>query len=275
MKNKLKNKKIAIVIAILAILIIGVGIFFVTNKNDNVVSEPGTEAELPDSVYYVPEGNELTEERLQKAKEYMNTYDDVLIRYQIFEDVYDENELFIERNYLTEYASIIEVKEKKDRTLNTHLLYDEDGNFDDSDEGYQKAKMPFKEAFGFDYKQYDNVYDFVCEIAKMQFANPDKFIGATQSDANAEYIYENYGQSYFHYKNNSNDLISSIGEYDEIIQIDSDICLREYENNEYINFINTYIKYKKNDKIIERTYSLSMQMYDCDEEIDAYGAIEY
>lgn len=89
MKNK---KKIAIAIAILAILIIGIGIFLAINKNNNVVSDWGTEAELPDTVYYVPECSELTEDHLQEIIGYMNSYDEMVISYFSFDDIYDEDE---------------------------------------------------------------------------------------------------------------------------------------------------------------------------------------
>lgn len=273
MKNKL-NKKIAIVIAILAILIIGIGIFLATNKNDNVVSNSGTETELPDSVYYVPEGQEMTEDHLQEIIDYMNSYDDVLIHYTIWEDIYDKEDLYEDRNYLTEYASIIEVKEKKDRTLNTHLLYDEDGNFDDTDEGYQKAKISFVEAFGFDYKQCENIYELIRIFAKQQFADPDKFIGAKENGDLSEYIKENYGQSYYYYKNDNKDLIASIGNYDEIVMISSNLTTFDGVD-ETVSSITTRIKYKKDEKYYDRFYVVDIQLYDVDAEIAEYGEIEY
>lgn len=259
MKNK---KKIAIAIAILAILIIGIGIFLAINKNNNVVSDSGTEAELPDSVYYVPEGSELTEDHLQEIIDYMNSYDEVLIKYYIFEDIYDEDELFVERNYLTEFASVVGVKDKTDETYNTHLFYDENGNFYETPELLEEARTPFKEAYGFDFKEYDSVYDLVCAVAKTLYADPDKFVGSKENGNLSEYIKENYGQSYYYYKNDNKDLIASIGDYDEIIKISSNSCMYDVQDGEFITYITTIVKYKRDNQIIEKTYSLAIQMYD-------------
>ena len=82
MKNKLNNKKIAIVIAILAILIIGIiiGIIASMNKNSNEATEPLVREEdgLPLT---------LTEENLNEMIDYMNSYDEIVIHYNVFENI--------------------------------------------------------------------------------------------------------------------------------------------------------------------------------------------
>ena len=262
MKNKINNKKIVIVIASLAILIIGIGIFLATNKNDDVVSNSGTEAELPDSVYYVPEGQEMTEDHLQEIIDYMNSYDEMVISYFSFDDIYDEDEMYLGREYITEIASKLNLIEKTDETYNTHLLYDEDGNMNPDPDALKEAQISFEEAFGFDYKDYDNVYDISCVVCKKQFSQPNKFVGARVDDNMQKLTYEHDGQSYYFYKNDNKDLIASIGEYDEILEISSDITVQDEEIGESISYIRTKIKFKKDDKIIERSMTTSIWLWD-------------
>lgn len=261
MKNKLKNKKIAIVIAILAILIIGIGIFLATNKNDDVVSESGTEEEIK-YIYYQPDGEELTEDHLQEIKDYMNSYNEMIIQYSIFEDFYDKDEMYLERKYYTEVASKIDVKNKVEETYNSHLLYDENGNMNSEDEAFQKVRTTLEKEIGFDYSQYDNIYDISCAVSKLQFADPDKFVGARVDDNMQKLTYEHDGQSYYFYKNDNKDLIASIGEYDEILEISSDITIQDEEIGESISYIRTKIKFKKDDKIIERSMTTSIWLWD-------------
>ena len=110
--------------------------------------------------------------------------------------------------------------------------------------------------------KYDSVYDLVCAVAKTLYADPDKFVGSKENGNLSEYIKENYGQSYYYYKNDNKDLIASIGDYDEIIKISSNSCMYDVQDGEFITYITTIVKYKRDNQIIEKTYSLAIQMYD-------------
>ncbi len=266
MKNKLNNKKIAIVIAILAILIIGIGIFLTANKNDNVVSEPGTEEEIK-YIYYQPDGEELTEDHLEDIKDYMNSYDEMIIQYSIFEDFYDKDEMYLERKYYTEVASKIDVKNKVEETYNSHLLYDENGNMNVEDEAFQKVRTTLEKEIGFDYSQYDNIYDISCAVSKLQFANPDKFVGARLDEEMHKFTYEQDGQSYYYYVNNNEEIFKDLGDYDDILKVVSDVTIQDEEVGESISYITTTVRYTKDDKIIDRMYVCCIWLYDTSKEI--------
>ena len=119
MKNLFKNKKAKIVavvailvIAILAIIILALNI----GKNNNEATEPLVREE---------DGLELTltEDKLNEMIDYMNTYDEIVIHYNVYENIYDEDNInYIESNYITGISSKVNLLTLDEWTLDSNKI---------------------------------------------------------------------------------------------------------------------------------------------------------
>lgn len=255
MKDKKKVIALSgVILAIAATIGIGTWIGSSKNENDTVVSDKNNE--ITDSIFKLGDGEELTQSKLNKVIDYMNTYDQVVIQYNIVDNIYDKNNNFIERIYQTEIASNINLKTKTDETYNTSIFYNENGEFDVSDEKEEKAKIKFEDAFGVSYVDCNTVYDVVYKVAEAQGANPQLFIGSKLDTFYYKTFYEEYGQTYYFYKNEK--AIEQIDEYDKILNVESRVILSKDNNAESIAFIETVIKYEKDNQIIEKFITMNI-----------------
>ena len=251
MKNLFKNKKakIVAVVAILVITILAIIILALNiGKNNNEATEPLVREE---------DGLELTltEDKLNEMIDYMNTYDEIVIHYNVYENIYDEDNInYIESNYITGISSKVNLLTLDEWTLDSNKI------FLDKEEGYNPteeladATLSFEEVFGINYKDYDNVYDLACDIAKTQGADPNLFVGSRINEGMYDSLYdEDNRRKYFYYENE---------EFDPQIPDDAEIISKDFRviintdnfGKDYISNIDIVINYKKDGKTIEKIW---------------------
>lgn len=257
MKNLFKNKKAKIVavgailvIAILAIIILALNI----GKNNNEVTEPLVREEdgLPLT---------LTEENLNTMIDYMNSYDEMGIHYNIFENIYTDDGEYVSSNYFTGISSYINLLKQTEWTIDSNKIYiGKDEDYIATEEELADAVISFEEAFGFDFKDYDNVYDLSCAIARTQGAVPESFVGSKINVQMYDDLYEKYGQKYYYYDNE--DFDPQIEDYDEILSKDFKVMTKKDNlGNEFISYVDIRVVYKKDNKIIEKFWETNIWLF--------------
>ena len=252
MKNLFKNKKAKIVavvailvIAILAIIILALNI----GKNNNEATEPLVREE---------DGLELTltEDKLNEMIDYMNTYDEIVIHYNVYENIYDEDNInYIESNYITGISSKVNLLTLDEWTLDSNKIFlDKEEGYNPTDEELADATLSFEEVFGINYKDYDNVYDLACDIAKTQGADPNLFVGSRINEGMYDSLYdEDNRRKYFYYENEEFD--PQIPDDAEIISKDFSVIINtDNFGKDYISNIDIVINYKKDGKTIEKIW---------------------
>lgn len=263
MKNKLNNKKIAIVIAILAILIIGIiiGIIASMNKNDNKTTNPLVREEdgLPLT---------LTEENLSEMIDYMNSYDEIVLHYNVFEYIYNENEEYLDTNNITGISSKVNILTLDELTIDSDKIFiGKEEEYEPTEKDVANATLSFEEVFGVNYKDYDNVYDLICDVVRTQGALPESFVGSKIDVQMYDTLYEEHGRKYYFYENKEFD--PQIEDYDEIVsKYFRVITNKDNFGKEYISDVDAIITYKKDGKIIKKYFETNIWLMMTDEMIN-------
>lgn len=263
MKNKLNNKKFAIVIAILAILIIGIiiGIIASMNKNGNEATEPLVREEdgLPLT---------LTEENLSEIIDYMNSYDEIVLHYNVFEYIYNENEEYLDTNNITGISSKINLLTLDELTIDSDKIFiGKEEEYEPTEKELADATLSFEEVFGVNYKDYDNVYDLICDVVRTQGALPESFVGSEIDVQMYDTLYEEHGRKYYFYENKEFD--PQIEDYDEIVsKYFRVITNKDNFGKEYISDVDAIITYKKDGKIIKKYFETNIWLMMTDEMIN-------
>ena len=264
MKNKLNNKKIAIVIAILVILIIGIGIYFGINNTgaeskDNI-NNPDIkpvnniitldDGQSTDKLPLVSEDGVdlvMTQENFDEIVEKMNSYDEVYITKKLFEYVSSASNPNTDPAYhlIEDYETKITSSEGIVHTLDvikleeakTEYNCDVDGlNLDD-------YKVDTKEVLKIDTdKKYENNIDVLMAVADAYNVDVSNYVGSRLDKDFYDDVYEEYKQKVYAcpLKNNELDL-SIVGlsedDYDEIVstQIYFHISTSSKDNKEVLN----------------------------------------
>lgn len=265
MKNLFKNKKAKIVavgailvIAILAIIILALNI----DKNNNEVTEPLVREEdgLPLT---------LTEENLNEMIDYMNSYDEIVLHYNVFEYIYNENEEYLDTNNITGISSKVNILTLDELTIDSDKIFiDKEEGYEPTDEEVANATLSFEEVFGVNYKDYDNVYDLICDVVRTQGALPESFVGSEIDVQMYDSLYdEENRRKYYYYENENFD--PQIEDYDEIIsKYLRVITNKDNFGKEYISDVDAIITYKKNGKIIKKYFETNIWLMMTDEMIN-------
>ena len=241
MKNKLNNKKIAIVIVILAILIIGIiiGIIASMNKNGNKTTNPLVREEdgLPLT---------LTEENLNEMINYMNSYDEIVLHYNVFEYIYNENEEYLDTNNITGISSKVNILTLDELTIDSDKIFiGKEEEYEPTEKELADATLSFEEVFGVNYKNYDNVYDLICDVVRTQGALPESFVGSKIDVQMYDALYEEHGRKYYFYENKEFD--PQIEDYDEIVsKYFRVITNKDNFGKEYISDVDVHIPLERN-----------------------------
>ena len=264
MKNLFKNKKAKIVavvailvIAILAIIILALNI----GKNNKEAADPLVREEdgLPLT---------LTEENLNEMIDYMNTYDEIVIHYNVFENIYDENDEYLDTNYITGVSSKVNILTLDELTIDSNKIFiGKEEEYEPTEKELADATLSFEEVFGINYKNYDNVYDLICDVVRTQGALPESFVGSEIDVQMYDTLYEEHGRKYYFYENKEFD--PQIEDYDEIVsKYFRVITNKDNFGKEYISDVDAIITYKKDGKIIKKYFETNIWLMMTDEMIN-------
>lgn len=230
MKNK---KKIAIVLSIIAVisLIIILLICIFTNEKSKL-SDKDSQASV----------SNVDEEDIQLAEEYMNTFDDIVILKAVTKNIiYPDgtNDFIFDENIVT----FLNIKDKTDITVTKDdYLTVTDGNYS------KLNQLDFTEVFGFDYNNYDNLYDTMIALTEAQGINTN-LSNAIQDES----LYQTANQNVYILNEQSkilNELKKTL-DYDEILESYCRYRLNgDGIKSMYIGYINALVKYTKDDKTI-------------------------
>lgn len=252
--KKDKKKIAAIATAIVAILIIVI-LLITAGLNPGKTDDVNTEEPLVRD-----DGLELTltEDKLNEMIDYMNTYDEIVIHYNVYENIYDEDNInYIESNYITGISSKVNLLTLDEWTLDSNKIFLDKENPDEyipTDEEVADATLSFEDVFGINYKDYNSVYDLACDIAKTQGADPNLFVGSRINEGMYDSLYdEDNRRKYFYYENE---------EFDPQIPDDAEIISKDFRviintdnfGKDYISNIDIVINYKKDGKTIEKIW---------------------
>lgn len=267
--KKDKKKIAAIATAIVAILIIVI-LLITAGLNPGKTDDTNTEEPLVRD-----DGLELTltEDKLNEMIDYMNTYDEIVLHYNVFESIYDEDMNYIESNYFKGISSDVNILKCTDQTIDSNKIFiNEDNTFKPDDyEPTEKeladATLSFEEVFGVNYKDYDNVYDLICDIVRTQGALPESFVGSKIDTQMYDDLYEEYGRKYYYYENEEFD--PQIEDYDEIVSKYFRVITKEDNfGKEFISDVDVIITYKKDGKTIKKYFETAIWLMMTDEMIN-------
>lgn len=250
----MNKKKITIISGI--ILLLFALIIIMSTLSPNQVS-------YSDDIFYKGDGIEMTEERLNKIINTMNNHEEVIIYYQILENIYDDKNNFIERKEYVSIGSKINLEDKTEETYNSFLLTDENGNEMTSQTALKNAKIDFKDTFKFDYKSCNGIYELVGQFAKTQNTDHNLFITSKLDTRYYDIFYNQYGQKLYVFKNEK--ILSEVEDIENIIGIKSLIILEEHNGEEYISTIENTITYKQGNTEIDKVFMINIVLQDTGE----------
>ncbi len=255
MKN---NKKIimSIVLGLVIILTI-IGIFLSTNNNDNNKNND-KDKEPTKKVVQDTDGTilyEFEDEKLIDIVDYMNSVDYVTFRKMIIEKEYLEDGTIKNTEYLQWIVADVNTMDNIDVTVD--ILSTPEGG-----EPIIDGQRPdFKETFGFDHTQYDDVFSIVMKMAKTQG------IGTNLEDYElSELLLQSVGQETYVLNNKElpiiQEILSTI-EFDEIINTTCRYTVVESDNKDgfLINNITASVKYKINGETKAKTISFAIGIH--------------
>ena len=142
-------------------------------------------------------------------------------------------------------ASKINLLTLDEWTLDSNKIFldkEDPDNYEPTEKELADATITFEEAFGFDFKDYNNVYDLSCAIARTQGSVPESFVGSKINVQMYDDLYEEYGKKYYFYENENFD--PQIEDYDEILSKQFKIVTNiDNLGKEHLQFIDASIIY--------------------------------
>lgn len=256
MKKIGKNKIIIFALAYLALNIILFAVF--NNDNANVSdSNSDNSTEVSENVVYDKDGTVLydfEDEELISVVEYMNTADYVTFKKTITEATITEEGT---TDIKCLQCIVADVDTIKNKDITVDILSTPEGGEPIIDGN----RADFKEIFGFDYKDYDNVFAVVMKMAKTQGIGTD-LENATYN----EFLHTVAQQETYVFNDTDLPIIKEILaqiEYDEIIYSDCQYTITESDAKDgfHLNNISATVKYKSNGETKIRSITLSIGIH--------------
>lgn len=262
MKNgKPLNKKIIAIAGAITIIVILIIAVVIGNNGDktpsgnnpsdstnstNTENSQGSEfEEIGENAVLDTDGtllHDFTDEVLVSIKDVSNCYDYVTIAVRENEMTFNENEEVIDSNYTKYIVSDIDMIKGKDCTVNCLIL-------EEGEDPFSAPRLNFVETFGFNYLDYENVFDVLMKFAKVTGVGTD-----LENSTFNENLFEGTGQQTY-VLNDENlpiiqDMLSQIT-YDEIVYTNCQFTVNYEEANEFddggyaLSNISASVKYVK------------------------------
>lgn len=259
--KKLDKKKILILVVALAYLILNLVVIAIfkdkpDESNDtNISTEEPTE--ISENAVYDIDGTVLydfEDEELLSVVDYMNTADYVTFRKTITEATITE-ETTTDIKWLQCIVSDVNTIKNKDITVD--ILSTPEGG-----EPIIDGNRPnFQDIFGFNYKEYDNVFDIVMKMAKTQGIGTD-----LENATYDEFLHTVAEQETYIFNDTELPIIKEILaqiEYDEILESNCQYTITESDAKDgfHLNNISATVRYKSNGETKIRSISLSIGIH--------------
>lgn len=256
-----KNKIIIAVIGIIAVIAIAT-ICIITGTNSKESSNDKNSVstdELQHSTNDKDDIAEITESELNEIEEYMNSFDNVLIRKTVSRSV-----IQTEPEYSRDFTALEDIITEINTIKNSDITRTQDDYIDDNEDNL----LDFEEYYGFDYKKYSNAYDVIVGLAEAQGINTD-FTNSTFD----EELYKGMEQKVYRLNEESDvikDIISDL-DYDEILESYCRFRVNENGPHSYISYISTTVKYMKDGEKISYIIHFQISIYNEGEEGTSCG----
>lgn len=277
----MKNKKIIALGGVILAIIAVVGLGFLANKDDVVISGKDSEA-----INEVVENNEadedlplisddgvnltLTEDNFETIKETMVYFQDGAVIKELCDLVYDERGAMtdIEVLEMTEYHMLNSTNEYF--TLDTLAIYNDPEvkeDYSNWSEICNKHKVDTEKHFSKNVFDCKNLFDLSITVAEDFGIDTSSFVNSRLDKETYDRVYEEEKQKIYHckIKDDFDPLCIELDEndYDKIISKNVDVFTNiDWRGNEYISFVQLKVEYSKNDIIRCRQLTLTTRGYD-------------